>query len=124
MTVMYMGGTNDGSGWRSELIPMLNIDTKMSLVNEYENFDYILYTITPVLTRFHILEKILKLSKEHSNRFILCILDQDICIDTGCTVKFSDDMINLLRYFEKIILNNNAEVFWSLEMVANYVNDI
>jgi len=121
--MIYLGGTNGGSNWRSELIPMLNIPYTMLNIDANPNIDFLLYTVTPLLTRFNVIIKILKYSKIYEEKLIVCILENDICPDTGKKIKFDENAMILFDCLNKILYKNNSNMFWCLESVANYVNE-
>ena len=121
---IYLGGTGNGSDWRYHLDAMLNIEPTMFDVDIRPDVDYMLYTITPVITQFRVLPKIIKRAKEYSDKVIICLLSQDTCIDTGNIVKFDNDMMEFLIYFaDQVNIKYGCKYFTSLSDVANYVNE-
>lgn len=121
--IVYLGGTNSGSEWRSIFIPKLNKNITPTMIDcgDIENINYLLYCITPALINFSVIPKIFKSANEFSKKTIVCVLDEDECQDTGDTIRFSKDMKELLNYF-KLMLKQKCKVFDDLHEVANYIN--
>ena len=119
---VYLGGTNSGSEWRSELIPQININH--SILNiDIEDNDYILYVITPLLSRFRILTEIFDNTRKNPQKTIVCFLTSDICPTENKNIFFDDFTIEFLEEMENMLNKHFVETFWNLESVANYVNE-
>lgn len=117
---VFLGGTCPGWNWREELIPMLKCDyfnplvetwseeNRLREVKERAEADYVLYTITNDMTGVYSIAEVIDDSNKKPCKTIFCNLN-------------TDESLNLISV-ERLLLENGAIVFHSLENVAEYLN--
>ena len=117
---VFLGGTCPGWNWREELIPMLKCDyfnplvetwseeNRLREVKERAEADYVLYTITNDMTGVYSIAEVIDDSNKKPCKTIFCNLN-------------NDESLNLISV-ERLLLENGAVVFHSLEGVAEYLN--
>lgn len=124
---VFLGGTANNSTWRSELIPLLNKD-KISYFNpvvkdwneeaqqreeqEKETSDFRLYTITKEMLGFYAIAEVVDDSNKRPEKTIFCYLEEG----------FGKHQIKSLQATARLVKENGAKVFTSLEEVAEYLN--
>lgn len=125
---VFLGGTCNDSKWRDELIPMLHIkyfnpvvddwneEAQKREINERLYDDFLLYTITPKMMGVYSIAEVVEDSIKHSDRTILCLLPEDD------EVKFTYPQWKSLVQVAKMVYENGAVVFSSLENTAKYLN--
>lgn len=86
---VFLGGTCNGSTWRDNLIPQLNIDYFNPVVpdwteeayqeelNQRKICDYLLYVITPKMTGVYSIAEIIDDSNKSPEKTIFCFLTED-----------------------------------------------
>lgn len=128
MAKVFLGGTCNGSAWRKELIPMLNIDYFNPVVEDWtpecmeeeirqrEKCDYCLYVITPKMTGTYSIAEVVDDSNKRPEKTVFCVLpaDGDYSFDTA--------QAKSLYQVRKMIENNGAKYCGSLAEVAHYLN--
>ena len=127
-TKVFLGGTCNNSTWRDKLIPLLKIDYFNPVVDDWtpecqdeeirqrELCDYCLYTITPKMTGVYSIAEVVDDSNKRPEKTILCVLDED---DENI---FSESQIKSLKQVKEMVKNNGANVFYSLEDIASFLN--
>lgn len=129
MKRIFLGGTCNGSKWRNQLIPLLNIDYFNPVVDnwtdecqkrellEREICDYVLYVITNKMTGIYSIAEAVDDSNKRPHKTIFTIIEE---FDTQ--VMFTPHQIKSLQATGKLIENNGGKFFKSLEEIANFVN--
>lgn len=132
--IIFLGGTCNGSNWRNELIPLLEINYFNPVVENWtlecqkeelkqrEICDYCLYIITPKMTGFYSIAEVVDDSNKRPEKTIFCVLLEDEG-KYGTFYDWSNHQLKSLEAIKKMIISNGAKVFNSLEEVANYVNN-
>lgn len=125
---VFLGGTCNGSTWRDDLIPLLEIDyfnpvvkdwtpeCQAQEIKERETADFVLYTITPKMTGVYAIAEVVDDSNKRQKRTILCVLNQD-----GDQV-FSPAQKKSLDAVAKMVLDNGSYATTSLEDVARVLS--
>lgn len=125
---VFLGGTVNGSMWRSELIPLLSIDYFNPIVKEWdeaayqrelrerETCDILLYLITPLATGFYSIAEVVDDSNKRPERTVLCVVNEDQGKHFDKHQKRSLDKI------EVMVKENGGTVLNSLEEVAEFLN--
>ena len=128
---VFLGGTQSGSKWRDELIPMLKIGYTSPVVTAHSKeisseglesglADFVLYVVTPMADNFESL-KIISTAVQNSNRIpaktILCVLFKD------GDVKFNKAGKETFRGIMRLVRENGSQVFDSLVDLAGYLNE-
>ncbi|KGJ87957.1 toll/interleukin-1 receptor domain-containing protein [Colwellia psychrerythraea] len=126
---VFLGGTVNGSSWRSYVIPRLNIAYFNPVVKvwseaaldrelyERRHSDFCLYVITPKLTGFYALAEVIDDSIKRPDRTIYCFLSED----GGDT--FSDNDCKILTTIGEQVAGNGGYNCRSLDGVVNLLNN-
>ena len=132
MKTIFLGGTCNGSDWREKLIPLLKIDYFNPVVKDWTpecqarelearaKSDYVLYVITPFMTGVYAIAEVVDDSNKRPDKTILCILESDG--EYYMRKVFDRHVLKSLNAVKKLVINNGAKVFDSLEDIANFVN--
>lgn len=126
-------GTCNGSQWRNELIPLLNIEyfnpvvedwtpeCQAREVEERANADYVLYGLTPRMVGvFSIAELIDDSNKQPQKTLFVILKDKD---DNGDPVIFVPSIQKSMDAVAQLAMKNGAMQFASLKDVADYLNE-
>lgn len=128
---VFLGGTCNGSSWRDELIPLLEIEFFNPVVPDwtpecYEEelrqrieCDYVLYVITPKMTGVYSIAEVVDDSNKRPEKTILCCLYSD-----GEDNKWTTAQWKSLNALRKMVESNGAFVAEDLLDVAAYLNPI
>jgi hypothetical protein len=129
MKKIFLGGTCNNSTWREELIPLLKIDyynpvvktwtdeCKLEEISQRESCDYVLYVITPKMHGYYSIAEVTDDSNKRPSKTILCVISSDNGYSFTMKQMMGFDAIKLL------IKSNGANVFDTLEEIAQYVNN-
>lgn len=125
MAKVFLGGTCNGTDWRSKLIPILSIEYFNPVVDEWtpeaqdreleerEACDYVLYVINPsAMGGVYSIAEVVDDSNKRPDRTVFCILG-----DSG-----DRKMDKSLSATAAMVIRNGANVFNSLEEVAAFLN--
>jgi hypothetical protein len=134
MKKIFLGGTCNNSKWRESLKTKLNIEyfdpqvpnwtpeaQKQEIV-ERNISDYVLYTITPLMTGVYSIAEVVDDSNKRPEKTLLCIMENDTGPD-GKTVSFPPHTLKSLYATAKMVKQNGGSVYSSLEDVATRVNE-
>lgn len=125
---VFLGGTCNNSTWRDELIPMLTINYFNPVVDDWneatqqlelekrETCDYVLYVITPKMTGVYSIAEVVQDSNIRPKKTIFCYLTKD------GDLEFDKHQIKSLDMVKKMVYNNGANVFDTLEDVSIFLN--
>lgn len=128
MKKIFLGGTCNNSPWRSVLIPLLQIKYFDPVVSQWteaayeqelyerEHCDFLLYTITPLMTGVYSIAELVDDSNKRPQKTIFCILKED------GDEQFNDTQLKSLSAVQKMVIQNGAVVFDNLDELAEYVN--
>ena len=120
---VFLGGTCNESKWRDDLIKLLKIDYFNPVVKDWNSeaqakeleerilCDYCLYVITNKMTGVYSIAEVVDDSNKRPSKTILCILDD-------YDGKFDVHQFKSLKMVER----NDANVFYSLRDVAEFLN--
>lgn len=124
---VFLGGTCSGYKWRDKLIPMLKCDyynpivknwseaDRLREVQERENDDIVLYTITSGIKGVYSIAEVVDDSNKRPEKVVFCNLYHE---------KDDKQMYHSLVAVENLIKSNGCKVFRKLEDVANYINSL
>lgn len=127
---VFLGGTCNGSKWRDELIPMLEVEYFNPVVEKWtpecqaeerrqrNECDFCLYVITPKMTGVYSIAEAVDDSNKRPLKTIFLFLGTD-----GEDI-FTDIQRKSLRAVEDLISNNGGMTFTSLSQVASYINGV
>jgi len=130
MKKVYLGGTCNQSRWRDELIDMIDIDYYNPIVDNWTErcqeeeirqqqlCDYLLYVITPEMTGVYSIAQVVDGSNKSPDKTLLCVMPG------YHGLSFSESQLRSLKSVEKMVKNNGARVFDTLESVAAYLNKV
>lgn len=125
---VFLGGTCNESTWRDRLIKKLNInyfnpvvkdwtpECQKKEIQERENCDFCLYTITPLMTGCYSIAEVVDDSNKRPHKTILCILFEDD------NKKFEEFQARSLKQVANMVRTNGGQVFSDLNEVADYLN--
>ena len=125
---VFLGGTCNGSKWRNYLMPKLKIDYFNPVVDEWdeeaqkreieerENDDYILYTLTPLMKGVYSIAEAIDDSNKRPDKTVICVLEED------AGQVFEEHQMKSIRQVEDMAMRNGAHVFDSLDDVAAFLN--
>jgi len=126
---VFLGGTCNGSTWRDELIPMLEIDyfnpvvpnwtqeDQKKEIKERTESDFCLYTITPKMSGVYSIAEVVDDSNKRpkSTIFVFLISDEDKA--------FTIDQYKSILAVEKLLIRNGVVCFDKLDDVAKWLNN-
>lgn len=125
---VFLGGTCNGSQWKDNLIPLLNIDYFNSVVEDWTEdcmeeelrqrkiCNLCLYTITPKMTGVYAIAEVVDDSNKRPDRTILVLLKNDE------KEVFSDSQWKSLGAVARMVESNGATVFYSLKDCSEFIN--
>jgi len=125
---VFLGGTCNGSEWREEIVPMLEIDYFNPVVEDWteecmaeeirerETCDFCLYTITPKMTGVYSIAEVIDDSNKRPNRTIF------VALSTDGDDSFTSAQMKSLSAVAKMVKKNGGQVFDNLRDAANYMN--
>lgn len=128
MKKVFLGGTCNESEWRSRLIKLLTINYFDPVVDDWtieaaeeeirqrEICDYCLYVITPMMKGVYSIAEVVDDSNKRPEKTILCVLEED------GEYEFNKSALRSLNAVKRMVKNNGAQVFNSLEEIAEYLN--
>lgn len=129
MKKAFLGGTCNGSNWRSSLIPLIegkvayfdpvvpdwNEEAYQRELLEREIDDFVVYTITPLMTGVYSIAEVVDDSNKRPQKTILVVLETD------GELKWDPKVRNSLKAVEKMVAKNGGQVFESLEDLAKFL---
>ena len=125
---VFLGGTCNGSTWRDQLEPLLKLDYFNPVVadwtpecharelQERETADFVLYTITPLMTGVYSIAEAVDDSNKRPERTVFCLLERDGDRTFSSVQKRSLDAV------VEMIQSNGGHATTSLQEVADYLN--
>jgi hypothetical protein len=128
MKKVFLGGTVNGSLWRDELIPLLNIDYFNPVVDDWneesqneelrqrENCDFLLYVITPKMKGVYSIAELVDDSNKKPEKTLFCFLNWD---DDS---EFEEHQKKSLAMVARMVCDKGGCFFNTLEDVAEYLN--
>jgi hypothetical protein len=128
MKRVFLGGTCNGSTWRDKLIPMLDIEYFNPVVDDWNEearleeltqrneCDFVLYVITPEIKGVYSIAEVIDDSNKRPWKTIFAILLED-------TELFDPQMLHSLYATADMVKLNLGSVFYSLEDIADYLNE-
>lgn len=134
MKTIFLGGTCNNSDWREKLVPLLNIRYFNPVVKDWTpecqtrelearaKSDYVLYVITPFMTGVYAIAEAVDDSNKRPDKTLFCVLESDG--EYYMRKVFDGHSLKSLKAVKKMVDNNGAKVFNSLEEIAQYVNSI
>jgi hypothetical protein len=124
---VFLGGTCNGSTWRDELIPRLEMDYYNPIVDEWteevqqreekerEESDICLYAITPKATGFYSIAELADDSNKRPEKTVMCLLKED----DG--QHFTPHQLKSLHQVGKLIQENGAFFCEGLDALADHL---
>lgn len=128
MNDVFLGGTCNSSIWREELINKLDKDVKYfnpvvedwtedcmeEEIRQRETCNFVLYTITPEMKGVYSIAEVVDDSNKRPNKTMFLI--------HGTEEQFGKAQYKSLKAVEKMVWENDAWVFYSLQDVASFLN--
>lgn len=137
MVRVFLGGTCAETTWREELIEKLD-SSKLSWFNpvvddwtpecmkneirERNICDLVLYTITPRMKGVYSIAEVVDDSNKQPSKTILCILKEDVD-DDGNKISFDKAQLKSMNQVARMVLSNGGRTFFSLDELADYLNN-
>ena len=137
MVRVFLGGTCAETTWREELIEKLD-SSKLSWFNpvvddwtpecmkneikERNICDIVLYTITPRMKGVYSIAEVVDDSNKQPSKTILCILKEDVD-DDGNKISFDKAQLKSMNQVARMVLSNGGRTFFSLDELADYLNN-
>ncbi len=128
MAKVFLGGTVNGSKWREQLIPRLEIDYFNPVVDDWNeeafqrelqeraNCDFCLYVITPKMTGVYSIAEVVDDSNKRPEKTLFCILPKD-----GAD-EFTPHQIKAMKAVGKMVQKNGGKLFKRLDVLVNFLN--
>lgn len=128
MKKVFLGGTSNGSLWRDEVIKKLKInyynpvgehwtpEMMKEELQQRKECDFCLYVITPKMEGVFSIAEVVDDSNKRPAKTIFCFLNEDE------EKTFSDVQIKSLQQVAKMIKENGATVFKTLDEVIKFLN--
>ena len=128
MKKVFLGGTSNGSLWRDDVIKKLKIDYYNPVgehwtpemmkeeLKQRKECDFCLYVLTPKMEGFYSVAEVVDDSNKHPEKTIFCFIKEDK------EKTFSDVQKKSLQQVAKMIKENGATVFETLDEVIDFLN--
>ena len=128
MKKVFLGGTTNNSDWRDQLTPKLKIDFFNPVVKDWKpedqekelqerkTSDFVLYVITPKMEGAYSFAEVVDDSNKRPEKTIFCYLTDD----DG--KEWSKHQIKSLDMIGRMVTENGAKWFKTLEEIADYLN--
>lgn len=125
---VFLGGTCNGSLWRDQLVPMLEVTSFNPVVADWNDevqqreiamragCEWCLYVITPKMTGVYSIAEVVEDACKRPEKTLFCFLTED---DGDA---FGPHQIKSLKATSALIARCGAKVYDSLEAVAHFVN--
>ena len=128
---VFLGGTCNGSLWREDLIPLLQIDYFNPVVEDWtpecqaqeiaerESADFVLYTITPAMTGVDSIAEVVDDSNKRPSKTVFCVLAED----ARAVEPFSAAQKKSLDAVARMVVKNGGYATTSLLDVARFLHE-
>lgn len=128
MKKVFLGGTSNGSLWRDDVIKKLKInyynpvgehwtpEMMKEELQQRKECDFCLYVITPKMEGAFSIAEVVDDSNKRPAKTIFCFLNED----DGKT--FSETELRSLGQIAKMVKQNGATVFKTLDEVTDFLN--
>lgn len=128
MKKVFLGGTCNGSAWRDELIPQLEIGWFNPVVDDWteechrreleerENDDYCLYVLTPLMEGAYAVAEVVDDSNKRPGKTLMAYLEED------GGARFTSHQLKAMGKVAAMVEGNGGRSFDSLEAVAEFLN--
>ena len=128
---VFLGGTCNNSTWRNEMMihlfsdglhyfnPVVDdwtIECQQRELDERQQCDFCLYTITPKMTGVYSIAEVIDDSNKRPNKTILVVLTDD------GDDKFTDSQLKSLKMVKTMVINNGGQSFDSLKSASVYMS--
>jgi hypothetical protein len=137
MKKVFLGGTCNGSLWRHALINELKIEYFNPVVEDWteecmaeevkqrSECDYCLYVLTPRMSGCYSVAEVVEDSVKRPEKTIFCIVefDQDPNDPQHSSVTYEEHMKKSLSQVARMVEENGAKVFQTLQKTADYLNE-
>ncbi len=125
---VFLGGTVNGSKWRSRVKEELIVDYFDPVVDDWNdaayerelserrNCDYLLYVLTPKITGYYAVAEVTDDSYRRPDRTLYCFLEEDE------EDRFSPDEIEEFNLLGEVVTANGAKWLKSIDEVITFLN--
>lgn len=126
---IFLGGTVNNSTWRDELIKKLKIDYFNPVVKDWneeaqeeeikqrKECDFVLYVISPKMIGVYSIAEAVDDSNKRPEKTLFCFLEKD------GDKEFNEHQIKSLKQTSKMIKENGAKIFKSINEIAEFCNN-
>ena len=130
---VFLGGTCNNSTWRDTIIQKLKIKYFNPVVDDWteeayeeelvqrELCDFCLYVISPLMTGVYSIAEVVDDSNKRPEKTIFCVIEEDRQPDSEW-VQFTQGQLKSLGQVKKMVEDNGANVYDTLEEVAEFLN--
>ncbi len=128
MPKVFLGGTANGSKWRDQIIPLLEIDYFNPVVEDWdeeayqrelyerEHCDFCVYVLTPKMTGVYSIAEVVDDSNKRPEKTLFCVLPQD---DDAV---FTPHQIKSIKAVGKMVQKNGGKLFRRLDTLVSFLN--
>lgn len=128
MAKVFLGGTVNGSKWRDQLMPHLEIEYFNPVVDnwneeayqrellERETCDFCLYVLTPKMTGVYSIAEVVDDSNKRPEKTLLYILAKD------GTDEFSPHQAKSIKAVGKMVQKNGGKLFKRFDALVGFLN--
>lgn len=128
-TKIFLGGTCNGSNWREQLIPLLQIEYFNPVVENWtpecqaeeikqrQECDFCLYVITPKMTGVYSIAEVIDDSNKRPEKTLFCFLGNE------GEITFDKHQLKSLTQVGKMVRDNGGKGFNTLQEIADFVNN-
>lgn len=125
---VFLGGTVNGSQWRTGVKERLNIDFFDPVVEDWNDAayarelterqlcDYLLYVLTPKMTGYYAIAEVTDDSCKHPDRTLYCFLKED----AGTT--FTTEQVKELEFLGETVVQNGGRWLKTIDDVVAFLN--
>lgn len=129
MKRVFLGGTVNGSKWRDEMQPKLELEYYNPVVDDWneaayqqelyerEHCDYCLYVITPKITGYYAIAELIDDSNKRAQQTVFCMIKDDD------EEHFSEHQVKSLRNIGRMVEQNGAKYFEDLNETVRFLNE-
>lgn len=131
----FLGGTCNETDWRDRLIKLLKIEyfnpvitdrewteeDRQNEIKERSHSDFVIYVLTPRMSGLYSIAEVVDDSNKKPEKTILYVQQEDTSYE-GKRIVYTKAVKLSLQAISDLVKSNGANVFSSLEEIAEFVN--